>query len=439
MRSVIDRLSQIEPNVLLAVDGYRYGEREVDRGAEVAAIRVRSPSLAATVILPYLRTDAVRRRRRVTWAELLAAERRPALRAGRLRPPAVRPLLVGHDRAAEADRPRARRDPARASEDRMALHHDLGPADRFFWFSTTGWMMWNYLVSGLAVEATSSVDGSPAHPDLGSLWQMAAEEGVTYFGASAPYLMACRKAGLRPAEIADLSRLRGDRLHRRAAARRGVPVRLRGDQPIGPSPVGLRRHRCVHRLRRRLAARAGVGRRDQLPPSRLCGRGVRSRWAARSSASRGSSSSPGRCRRCPSASGTTPTARAIARRTSTTCRASGATATGSRSPSAVPASSAGRSDATLNRGGVRIGTAEFYARRRGPARDRRLARRPSRRRRPAAPVRRPARRGRSSTDELRDAHRRRAATPSPRATCRTRSSPCPRSRARCRARSSRCR
>ena len=91
-----------------------------------------------------------------------------------------------------------------------ALHHDLGPADRFFWFSTTGWMMWNYLVSGLAVDATIVLyDGSPAHPDLSALWRMADEERVTYFGTSAPFLMACRKDGLRPGETADLSRLRG--------------------------------------------------------------------------------------------------------------------------------------------------------------------------------------------------------------------------------------
>ena len=91
-----------------------------------------------------------------------------------------------------------------------ALHHDLGPSDRFFWFSTTGWMMWNYLVSGLAVGSTIVLyDGSPAHPDLGALWRLAAEEGVTYFGTSAPFLMACRKDGLRPSQIADLSALRG--------------------------------------------------------------------------------------------------------------------------------------------------------------------------------------------------------------------------------------
>ncbi len=91
-----------------------------------------------------------------------------------------------------------------------ALHHDLGTADRFFWFSTTGWMMWNYLVGGLLVDSTIVLyDGSPAHPDLSALWRLSADEGVTYFGTSAPYLMACRKEGLRPGDIADLSTIRG--------------------------------------------------------------------------------------------------------------------------------------------------------------------------------------------------------------------------------------
>ena len=82
----------------------------------------------------------------------------------------------------------------------LALHQDLGPGDRFCWFSTTGWMMWNYLVSGLLVGATVVLfDGDPGHPDLGALWDLAEETGTTVFGASAPFLMACRKADLRPA------------------------------------------------------------------------------------------------------------------------------------------------------------------------------------------------------------------------------------------------
>jgi len=91
----------------------------------------------------------------------------------------------------------------------LALHGDLGAADTFFWFSTTGWMMWNYLVSGLLVDSTIvSFDGDPAHPDLMTLWRLAAEVGMTAFGTSAPFLLACRKAGLRPGDDVDLSRLR---------------------------------------------------------------------------------------------------------------------------------------------------------------------------------------------------------------------------------------
>ncbi|HEX2563044.1 MAG TPA: acetoacetate--CoA ligase, partial [Acidimicrobiales bacterium] len=91
----------------------------------------------------------------------------------------------------------------------LALHNDLGPGDRFFWFSTTGWMMWNYLVSGLLVGATLVLfDGDPGHPDLGALWRMAGADEVSFFGTSAPFLLACRRAGVAPAHIADLVALR---------------------------------------------------------------------------------------------------------------------------------------------------------------------------------------------------------------------------------------
>jgi acetoacetyl-CoA synthetase len=92
----------------------------------------------------------------------------------------------------------------------LALHNDLGPDDVFFWFSTTGWMMWNYLASGLGVGSTIVLyDGNPGHPDISALWRMAAETGVTYFGTSAPFLLQCRKDGIVPRELADLSALRG--------------------------------------------------------------------------------------------------------------------------------------------------------------------------------------------------------------------------------------
>ena len=91
----------------------------------------------------------------------------------------------------------------------LALHHDLGASDRFFWFTTTGWMMWNLLVSGLLVGATIVLfDGDPGSPDLGALWTMAAETGITSFGASAPFLMACRRAALDLRSVGDLGSIR---------------------------------------------------------------------------------------------------------------------------------------------------------------------------------------------------------------------------------------
>ena len=91
----------------------------------------------------------------------------------------------------------------------LALHHDLGPGDRFFWFSTTGWMMWNLLVSGLCVGSTIVLfDGDPGWPDRGALWRLAAETGITVFGVSAPFLLACRGDGLELASYGDLSGIR---------------------------------------------------------------------------------------------------------------------------------------------------------------------------------------------------------------------------------------
>jgi len=90
----------------------------------------------------------------------------------------------------------------------LSLHHDLGPGDRFSWFTTTGWMMWDYLVSGLLVGATVVLfDGDPGWPDLGTLWRMAGDARCTLLGVSAPFLLACRKAGLRPRQVADLAAL----------------------------------------------------------------------------------------------------------------------------------------------------------------------------------------------------------------------------------------
>ncbi len=206
-RSVVDRFSQIEPKVLITIDGYRYGDRDVPRATEVGEIRASLPTLAATVVLPYLGSGGIDGA--LGWDELLSE--RGELQFEQL--PFDHPLYILYSSGTTGlPKPIVHGHGGILLEHLKihALHHDLGPDDRFFWFTTTGWMMWNYLVSGLLVDATIVLfDGSPAHPDLSALWRLAEEERITYFGTSAPYLMACRKDGLAPGARFDLSRLRG--------------------------------------------------------------------------------------------------------------------------------------------------------------------------------------------------------------------------------------
>jgi acetoacetyl-CoA synthetase len=90
----------------------------------------------------------------------------------------------------------------------LGLHCDLGPEDRFFWYTSTGWMMWNFLVSGLLTGTTIVLyDGSPGYPDIGAQWRVAERTGATLYGTSAAYVMACRKAGVHPSRDFDLSKV----------------------------------------------------------------------------------------------------------------------------------------------------------------------------------------------------------------------------------------
>ncbi|HVW47268.1 MAG TPA: acetoacetate--CoA ligase, partial [Solirubrobacterales bacterium] len=207
--SVVDRFAQIEPKVLICVDGYRYGGRDFDRRGVVEELREAIPSLGHTVLVPYLDPGA-RIEGALGWEELLARGEGAPLTFRRV--PFDHPLWVLYS-SGTTGLPKAivqgQGGILLEQLKKMHLHVDLHPGDRLFWFTTTGWMMWNFLVSGLLTEAAIVLfDGNPGHPDLGVLWDLAERAAITTFGTSAAYLQACMKAGVEPSRGRDLSCLR---------------------------------------------------------------------------------------------------------------------------------------------------------------------------------------------------------------------------------------
>ncbi|MCW3006989.1 MAG: acetoacetyl-CoA synthase, partial [Solirubrobacterales bacterium] len=213
-RAVSDRFAQIEPKVLLAVDGYRYGGRDYDRRAIVGGLRAQMPSLVATVLLPYLDAGATLDGA-LDWDDFLGPEGARGADGEELefaQLPFDHPLWVLYS-SGTTGLPKAivqgHGGILLEQLKHQHLHLDARAGDRVFWFTTTGWMMWNFLVGVLLTDASIVLyDGNPGTPDLGVVWELAADAGITILGASAGYLAACEKAGVVPRDGRDLSALR---------------------------------------------------------------------------------------------------------------------------------------------------------------------------------------------------------------------------------------
>ncbi len=200
-RSVIDRFSQIEPKVLLAVDGYRYGGKDYDRSETVERIAGEIPSLEKVVTLGYLSGSG--------WEDGFLGSGE-TLEFAAL--PFDHPLWVLYSSGTTGlPKPIVHGQGGILLEQlkKAHLHLDAQPGDRMFWFTTTGWMMWNFIVGVLLSEASIVLyDGNPGYPGMGRLWDLAADTGMTTFGTSAAFIAGCMKDGVELRADRDLSALK---------------------------------------------------------------------------------------------------------------------------------------------------------------------------------------------------------------------------------------
>ncbi|MFQ5448232.1 MAG: acetoacetate--CoA ligase, partial [Saprospiraceae bacterium] len=211
--SVVDRFAQIQPKVLFAVDGYTYNGKPFSKQAVVEELAKKLPTVQALVIIPYLHPDdpakpAAKSAKVTFWNDTF----RPGKPLQFEPVPFDHPIYVLYS-SGTTGIPKAitHSHGGNLLEHLKYLHfhNDVHPGERFFWFSTTGWMMWNFVNASFLAGATIVLyDGSPGYPDLNRLWKLAERAKIAHFGTSAPFLTACLKQGLTPGKDFDLSALR---------------------------------------------------------------------------------------------------------------------------------------------------------------------------------------------------------------------------------------
>jgi acetoacetyl-CoA synthetase len=211
IKGVLDRFGQIEPRVLFTADGYRYNGKEFDSLGRISEILKDLPSIEKVVVIPYVHPepDLSQVRQGILFDDFLAPEAEE-IRFEQV--PANQPLYIMYS-SGTTGVPKCIVHGVVGTLvqhlKELALHTDVKREDTIFYFTTCGWMMWNWLVSSLALGARVFLyDGNPFYPDAAAMWQMAQDEGISIFGTSASYLSALEKAGVKPRESFDLSPLK---------------------------------------------------------------------------------------------------------------------------------------------------------------------------------------------------------------------------------------